>query len=559
MAKWLVLVDSTIGATAVLRAGAVVDDTVHDVLGYQAAGVPMVPYVPSIHDPIIAAQLANPSAERAFAPYLMAAQPAFQVLDSMTRIVYVAATGSDQTGNGTQAKPWATVGKAIAMMPRVFQSQGNTSPPTYIIRVIPPYSGPFGVFELNDLRFVGTPNVTSGQAVPRIVVQAYTATPGTLTDERFTVLAGPITPTAAAVFAGSRAKYTLPAATIGSSEVYTGKMVRVYQSGAEVARGIVLRSNNSTQELLVQAQQAWTPANTDTLYIVEPSVVLGGIPGGAAADFSAIRGLPNPFQFRFETIKTTDAWSTDGLGTILFSQCVMVANGGSGAGVQVDCTTQFQGQVVAGVSVADGSLVCGTSACRTSGGFVWQGNLILANASFLMGQVRPSLGGGTVNRGLQLLIGTCLRGLVDATFNRDGRVTISGGSAGNPVLLIHTSGACIWLRQGARGGHSGVVAVDAAVATGDVVEVQEATWTSVSEGTIGTFVPAEAGTPTMAAGRLVTVIHNGSARVNTTSTLAGSGGADVKAGANAAITLAALAALSPVRSTDNVALATISN
>jgi hypothetical protein len=478
-------------------------------------------------------------------------------VDAATFIVYVSAAGSDSAGNGSQSAPWATIGEALRQMPRRFRSLGGVVV-NYTIRVIPPYAGPLGHFSFSDLHLESAPagGVAATQAV-RIVIQNYTASIGGTGDARFTTVAGPYTPASVTTFAGSRKKYIMAALTITSNDQHLGRIARVYQAGVEVARGLIVRSVLSTQELLIACNQTYTAAASDSIHICEPTVVLAGI-DGITAGFASIRGVPGLFTVRFETIKTLDAITLEAvLGQINFSQCQMVANGGSGVSGGSTGNVAIQGNVIAGVSLADGTLICGTSVTRNATGFVWQGDMLLSGGSVVCGAVRPGFLSSPASPtvGFSMSGGTTLRGLIDGTSARRGLVALSGGTTGVPILLIHGTSSLIRLHQECTCYHSGVVAVDAAVATGDLVDILDGRLV-FNQDSAGTFVPADA-TTTMAAGIVVTVTANGSARVDATNTLLGAGAVDVKSGANAAITWAALNALIPKRSTDPVALTQI--
>lgn len=483
-------------------------------------------------------------------------------LDSVTQFVYVASTGDDVRNDGSFAKPWATVERAVRGMPRKWR--GNPTAPIYCIRVVAPYSGPLGILDLSDRFYTAYPNGGSVGS-PLIVLQGYaTANVGAVNDPRFSIVAGPLVTTAASVWAGCRGKYTLPAASFATDEALTGLLARVFRGGVEVARGWVERSTAATQEIEMTSAAAWVPAAGDTFYAGDFSVVLGGIAGGAAQTNSQV-SIDAPFRFRVESVKLMDSVTLQGdeQALAVFVQTRWVANGGSGCSTLCEIAALGTASVLAGVSQDAAGIVCGPCLYRSSGGFVWGGNLSLSGGgSFAMGRWQSSTGTLVPSNGLSLATNVTWRGVFDGTASPNARIQISGGSAGAPVLLIPQGGIIAPLHLGATMAHSGVIAVDAVHSVGDVVEVQEGRLTSVQEGAIGTWVPADAGVPALAAGRVVTVVRDGTARVNTTSTLTGSGAPpnDVKAGGAVALTWAGLAALGPpVRSQDAAVLAAVLN
>ncbi len=485
----------------------------------------------------------------------------FPTFPAVTRYVYVAATGDDDTGDGTRDNPWATVARAFRDAPKIIRQESTSDSINYVIRIVAPYDGPLGKMSYIVQEYTQIPG--NGLLPPNfsIVVQSWTnsADLGGVDDPRYTLVAGPLTPSAAVVFAGNRAKYTMPGGTITVNDQWSGNFVRIYQGGVEVARGIILRTVLSTQELLVHPTQDYVPAVTDEIRIVQPSVNLGGIPGGATQTSSQVRALTEGTftTVRFENIRIMDSLTVSGNSFCIFSGCQLNANGGGGA-----CNTSDNGHAflspstLSGVSI-DTTLQPGSVLVRTGGGFCCAGRISLSNGCVLLGDYWP---GNFPATGLFTINSTAtLRGKITLTGRMEGRVNLSGPSVAKPTLLIHRSaGAILDAGVGAQIVTQGVIAVDAGAALGNVFTIKDARMMAFSTAT--QLVPADSGVPTMASGIPVEVQRDGSAQVNTTSTLAGAGGVDVKAGDNAGLTWAALAAIvgpPAKRSTDSGKQATV--
>lgn len=480
------------------------------------------------------------------------------------QIVWVSSAGSDVTGDGSQTKPWATVAKAIAEAPTSAYMLGlGSTLLNYIVRVVAPYTGPLGHITKN---FSSVQRIPSGSAqggsLYRITIQSWTDTGiGSTSDPRFTLVSGPHTPTAVATVAGNRVLYTLSGNTITADDLWTGEMVRVFQAGVEVARGFVYRSVNTGELLYVHPTQTYTPAITDAIYIVRPSVQLGGVPDvpntGVGATFSLSAGAG--VTVRLENIRFIDNLTVSGDLGFSASGCQFIANGSSGAFTLVNspAAVSLLGTAVSGLSL-DTTLQGGSVAIRGTGsGFLGAGRITVGAGSGWIGEYNP---GTNPNQGVFTLSGAAtFRGVAncDFTIRSNAVVVISSGTVGAPTLLVPRLAATMF-DMGARSliGTSGVIAVDAALSQGDVINLRDGA-RMISDGTPAQFVPADGAVPTLAAGIVVEALGDASAQVNVTSTLAGAGSVDVKAGDQAGLTWAALNALSPKRSTDTTKLASI--
>lgn len=487
------------------------------------------------------------------------------------KFVYVSQDGSDETGDGSQENPWKTVLYAVRQMPRVWDiSAGGTNLCRYVVRVKAPYVGPLGRLSVSELDINGVSKFGLGVLVPALVIQHWTPEEekiGEVDDPRFTVVAGPISASSVATFGGTgttaRKRYTLPGGTITSSEQWTGEHVRVFQGGVEVSRGVVVRSSSSTQELLVQQNTAYTAAASDTLYIVRPSVQLGGIaPACTTPTFSSISvsktaEFLTPTAVFFEGIRFIDA-VTISQGSLFVAGCQFVANGGSGA-----VATSSEGAIYCssgGPADSQDVVPGGTSFFRSTAGtgFCGSGNLFLTNGSVLFGDWWGTSANG---RGvLKLSSGSTWRGR--AAVSGGGRITpiisMLGGTAASPVLLIPASvaGPMINPSGGVKLVLSGTIAVDAASCQGNLIQATE--MEHISDGaTAPVFVPADTGVTTMASGIVLNAVRDARIRGSVTSTLRGAGGVDVQAGTNTALTWAGLDAKAGDRDVDAANNATI--
>jgi hypothetical protein len=464
------------------------------------------------------------------------------VSGAITRARYVTSGGSDTTGDGlTQATAWATVQHAVSQAPDVMRATpAATTQVTYQIRVIPPYTGVFGTITCPTIP-VFSPNVIAG--LVQVIAWPADDTFGATDDSRFTVLMGPVTPTAAAFFSVNRLLYTLPAATLASNDLHTGEFVRIFNAGVEVARGsIFMTVAGGTQQIYVNTRNAYTPQTSDQIYIVRPSVVLG-----AATNAFLLGGLGSGLRYSidFNCIRTTDNITVGGGAiSVLFTNSQIIANGGAGAITVTNDAALVDGGTltnnVAGIPTAENNMRQFPVFMRTTAGtgFLGSGNMTLGGCTWL-GQYRP------VTRPL------CKLTISSSTTFRGDILTDSGSvkiyafaSTNFPILFIPTAtnpSIVLGMDSTFTLESTGFMAVHSALCAGDLFRIRNGGRALLA----GTLRPAVAATA-MALGRIATVENNGSCMINTSGTLAGAGADnDVKAGANAAVSLATLAGATP--------------
>lgn len=447
---------------------------------------------------------------------------------AVTRHRYVTSSGSDITGDGlTIATAWATVQHAVSQAPDVMRaSPAATTQVTYQIRVIPPYTGVFGTITCPNVP-VFSPNVIAGL----IQVIAWPADDvfGATNDPRFTVLAGPVTPTAAALFSVNRLLYTLPAATLSANDQHVGEYVRIFNAGSEVARGhIFLSVAGGTQQIYVASRNSYTPQVTDQIYIVRPSVVLGA---ATNAFILGSFGSGLRFSIEFNCIRTTDNITVaGGAVSVLGTNSQFVANGGAGAfTVTSDAAIVDAGVLsnnVAGIPAAENNMRQFPVFVRsvTGQGFLGSGNFSLGGCTWI-GQYRP------VTRPtckLTLSNNTTFRGDI---LTDNGSVKIYAFSSTSfPILFIPTpTNPSIVVNMDSTFilDASGFMNVHSALSAGDLFRFRNGGRGMLA----GTLRPAVAATP-MAAGLVVNVANDGACMVNTSNTLAGASSVDYRAGGN---------------------------
>jgi len=188
--------------------------------------------------------------------------------------VFVATAGDDDSGDGTLNNPYATIARAL----RDRQGLSDTGI-AFRVQVVPPYSGPGFLFEeVNPVIAVST--VSSAAKSGSISVESYydPALIG-VNDPRFTNEVGPITSTAASIYAVVFPSYTVPAGSF--TDAHIGKVIRVFRSGVEVGRGtlatIVTGASDViylTQSRLSEPVTTWNPTAGDVLYACDYRVVI---------------------------------------------------------------------------------------------------------------------------------------------------------------------------------------------------------------------------------------------------------------------------------------------
>jgi hypothetical protein len=202
---------------------------------------------------------------------------------STAKNVFVATAGSDTTGDGSLANPYATVARAL--QDRVPLSRLTSA---FRVRIVPPYTGPGFTYE--EVSPVIAPTEGgSGWLEPVITVEA-NYDPGLtgLSDPRFVTNVGPVTASAATTIATMFVRYTTPAGAFTTADI--GRIVRVFRAGVEVGRGTIAQIIPGATDLVfvTQARTAgpsgtWAPAASDTLYSSTYSVVLNTTTRIAAA------------------------------------------------------------------------------------------------------------------------------------------------------------------------------------------------------------------------------------------------------------------------------------
>lgn len=201
--------------------------------------------------------------------------------------IYVSPTGNDTTGDGSFSNPFATPGKAVdkiysyqlPVQPNgafgfvVYMMSGSYSTwanPQYMTTTFTPIVNGYGSGYSNSTgSIVFTPYFTTGNL-------------GTVNDERFTTIRGPLTPVAVST-TGSRPTYIFATGSFSSTDQDLGKVVRVFNNGNEVYRGLVAfqKVNEGGRDKLTIACSEGdaylnftniTASINDRIYITTPSV-----------------------------------------------------------------------------------------------------------------------------------------------------------------------------------------------------------------------------------------------------------------------------------------------
>lgn len=271
--------------------------------------------------------------------------------------VFVSQAGSDTTGTGTLANPYATISRALQDLPDLMIGRQTT----FLVSVIPPYVGPG--FSLR----IGTTFTTfsSGEEYVEpgnIAITAYydPAEAG-VNDPRFSTVIGPVTTSAGTTFAGA-AQYTVPTGSIPIANVH--KVVRIFRGGSEVGRGVLAHVETGASDTVYinRTSSAMVPAAGDVLYVADltvslitPVTISGG--GGLFSDCAftvAMTGIDLAENFNWEFPLT----ATDG--SVQLAMCTVGSfNSGSAlveqGGVLLSATSSFYTPWVA---AAEGDLIC---------------------------------------------------------------------------------------------------------------------------------------------------------------------------------------------------------
>jgi hypothetical protein len=186
--------------------------------------------------------------------------------------VFVASSGDDTTGDGTQGRPYATVARALRDR-KAFAAPSVA----FRVQVVAPYTGPGFIYE--DLVQSAESTQTTPDRPPTISVESfYDAAQAGTADPRFITEVGPITASAASILNTAWVSYTVPTGSFTSSHI--GKIIRVFRGGVEVGRGTLAHIVTGATDVVYIAQSrtsgpvaSWAPASGDALYACDHSIV----------------------------------------------------------------------------------------------------------------------------------------------------------------------------------------------------------------------------------------------------------------------------------------------
>lgn len=197
------------------------------------------------------------------------------LVGSSTIVRFVSMNGSDTSGDGTRANPYLSIWRAAQDYPIAGFSSGSVG---FCIRFVPPYERS----ENLTMTFLASqfPFAATAQSQPVIFdVDWDDANIGTVSDQRFENLAGPLTPLTASTEQG-RPIYTFASGTFSTEDEHVGMTARVFtNTGTERFRApISYQRAGATQQLVLQTaiSSVPTPALTDRVYISRSRVELQG-------------------------------------------------------------------------------------------------------------------------------------------------------------------------------------------------------------------------------------------------------------------------------------------
>lgn len=183
---------------------------------------------------------------------------------------FVSQAGSDTSGDGTLANPYATVARALRDAPITIVAPQIA----FRVNIIAPYSGPGFVFDYPFETATETNNVVT-MDFSAITVESYFDAANTgVGDPRFTQILGPVVSSAGATFNG-HVSYTVPTGSVPNANV--GRIARVFRAGVEVGRGVLAQVDVAASDTLFIARASstsWAPAAGDEVYICQHAVVL---------------------------------------------------------------------------------------------------------------------------------------------------------------------------------------------------------------------------------------------------------------------------------------------
>ncbi len=479
-------------------------------------------------------------------------------------IRYVSSSGNDTTGDGSITAPYLTIGRALKDCPDHFLTTNVTTTLCYFkVRVIAPYDHTAAISALLALR--------ASNALPTILIEAWGADPalfGTRTDPRFSDDAGPFASTAGAQYAVTRPSYTLPGASIASDDQHVGKFARIYASDGvtELARGPIVKTVASTQQIIIQCPTTFTAVAGHVIYVSVPSVKLNNagnricvINGGL--QFGTIEVPNNAFltvgntssafaASKFMQCRITGSIAApqvglDPINAGIWSLRSPISNSGT-AGVEHDYPTSEASRGCGGI--LDKQIATAP---------VWQGPLSLGTGSTVIGIIAPTNVATAVQRS-QLNIGThcTVRGAVDCRLGTYNPLVLAfTGTTATPTLLMRLAAITTALLElnncDVMLAATGAVAVDNGTSTAPVLRANS----GVRMNNTLRIDKADAAQPATA-GLVVVATQDSSLCIHASSNQNGTGG-DVQAGDTAADTYAAVAALTPPRRTNATYLASV--
>lgn len=359
--------------------------------------------------------------------------PSSGVAISTNLEVFVSQAGSDTTGTGTLANPYATISRALQDLPDLMIGRQTT----FLVSVIPPYEGP-GFSLRVGTTFTG---FSSGEEYVEpgnlAIGSYYDPEQAGVDDPRFSTVIGPVTTSAGTTFAGA-AQYTVPTGSIPIANVH--KVVRVFRGGNEVGRGILAHVETGASDTVYinRTSSAMAPAAGDVLYVADltvslitPVTISGG--GGIFADctFSVVMyGIDIAENYNWEFPLTV----TDG--SVQFAMCTVGSFNAGGALVDQGAMllTAQSSFYMPWIAASEGDLIC-DAGCALRGLF-----------SLINGYANPI---GFVLESTVLLQGAGGQLSLSRVWHRNGGIyaflggviTMGSGLASSVVLLGGISGA----------------------------------------------------------------------------------------------------------------------
>jgi hypothetical protein len=342
--------------------------------------------------------------------------------------VFVSQAGSDATGDGTLANPYATISRALQDLPDLMIGRQTT----FLVSVIPPYSGPGFSLRIGTTLTAfssGEEYVEPGNIA---ITAYYDPAEAGVNDPRFSAVLGPVAASAGTTFAGA-AQYTVATGSIPIANVH--KVVRIFRAGVEIGRGILAHVEVGASDTVYinRTSNAVVPAAGDVLYVVDlavslitPVTISGG--GGLFSDCAftvALTGLDLAENFNWEYPLTV----TDG--SVQLAMCTVGSINAGGAlvdqgGMLLTAQSSFYTPWVA---AAEGDLICDA------------GNAVRGLLSIINGLAQPY---GYVIESTVLVQGASGQIALARTWHRNGCiyaflgaiVTMGSGTPAQSVVLL---------------------------------------------------------------------------------------------------------------------------